>query len=119
MTAKAELRFPAIKMREWKPAGVHKAIAWGAAVARAIPCGTFLVIAALMPGPAAAQSAEPETLPVQIPAQPLAQALEDFAHVTGLQIVYLASEVGEQKTQEIPAGMSAADALTRLLQGTG
>jgi iron complex outermembrane recepter protein len=69
--------------------------------------------------PALAQSFEPAALTADIPAQPLAQALVTFARQTGLQLVYLSDVVRNRNSQAAPAGLSADQALARLLQGTG
>ena len=69
--------------------------------------------------PALAESDEPPALTAPIAAQPLAQALEAFAQQTGLHLVYVSGVVQNQTSQAVPAGLSADEALTRLLQGTG
>jgi iron complex outermembrane recepter protein len=66
-----------------------------------------------------AKSFEPATLAVDIPAQPMAQALAAFARQTGLQLVYVSGVVRNQRSRAASAGLSAGDALARLLQGTG
>src|SRR5271167_3505907 len=66
-----------------------------------------------------AKSFEPATLAVDIPAQPMAQALAAFARQTGLQLVYVSGVVSNQRSRAASAGLSAGDALARLLQGTG
>jgi iron complex outermembrane recepter protein len=66
-----------------------------------------------------AQTAEPAALSADIPAQPLASALTEFAHQTGLQLVYVSEVVGNQKSHAVPAGLSAREGLARLLEGTG
>jgi iron complex outermembrane recepter protein len=68
---------------------------------------------------ALAQPAEPAALRVDIPAQPLAAALEVFAHQTGLHVLYVSNVVRDQKSRAVSAGLSAGEALARLLQGTG
>jgi outer membrane receptor protein involved in Fe transport len=65
------------------------------------------------------RAAEPATLAVGIPAQSLIRALEAFASQTGLRIVYVSAVVRDQKSHPVSAGVSAQEALTRLLQGTG
>ena len=67
---------------------------------------------------ATAQAAEP-ALSADIPVQPLAQALAEFAHQTGLQLVYVSDLVRNQKSGTASAGSSAQDALAHLLKGTG
>jgi iron complex outermembrane receptor protein len=54
-----------------------------------------------------------------IPAQALPRALEAFADQTGLHLVYVSRIVRSQTSHAVPAGLSAAEALSRLLQGTG
>jgi outer membrane receptor protein involved in Fe transport len=66
-----------------------------------------------------AESNAPEALTAPIAAQPLAQALEAFAEQTGLHVAYVSGIVGNQISQAVPAGLSAKEALARLLQGTG
>jgi outer membrane receptor protein involved in Fe transport len=58
-------------------------------------------------------------LSAPIPSQPLAQALVEFAHQTGLQLLYESKLAAQRRSHEVPAGLSAADALTEMLQGTG
>jgi len=55
----------------------------------------------------------------EIPAQPLATALAEFAHQTGLQLVYLSDVLKDQKSRGAQAGVPTADALAALLEGTG
>jgi iron complex outermembrane receptor protein len=69
--------------------------------------------------PTLAQVVEPAALTADIPAEPLAHALEAFARQTGLQLVYLSSVVREQRSHAVSAGLGAHEALTRLLEGTG
>jgi iron complex outermembrane receptor protein len=86
-------------------------------VLRALPiCAPI----ALVDVPAAfAQPVAPASLVTDIPAQPLAQALAEFASQTGLQLVYVSGVVRNQQSHAAPAGLSAQEALSRLLQGTG
>jgi outer membrane receptor protein involved in Fe transport len=51
--------------------------------------------------------------------QPLGKALGEFAHQTGLQLVYVSTIANEQWSKGARAGLSATDALTELLDGTG
>ena len=60
-----------------------------------------------------------EALTAPIAAQPLGGALEAFAQQTGLHVVYVSGVVRNQTSQAVPAGLSANQALARLLQGTG
>ena len=54
-----------------------------------------------------------------IAAQPVAQALSEFATQTGLQVVYVSGIAATQTSKRTPRGLPAADALQRLLAGTG
>jgi iron complex outermembrane recepter protein len=65
------------------------------------------------------QGSESSALAADIPAQPLAQALAAFRRQTGLQLIYVSSVIGSQRSQAIAAGLQADEALVRLLQGTG
>ncbi len=66
-----------------------------------------------------AQAVEPSALAAGIPAEPLAEALEAFARQTGIQLVYVSDILREQKSQAVPAGLRANEALARMLEGTG
>jgi len=66
-----------------------------------------------------AQGFEPTALATDIPAQPLPEALAALARQTGLQLVYVSGVVRNQRSQAVSAGLSANQALARLLQGTG
>ncbi len=75
--------------------------------------------AALLDAPATlARAVEPAPLTADIPAQPLAQALEAFARQTGLQLVYVSGVVRDQRCHAVSAGLSADEALARMLKGT-
>jgi iron complex outermembrane receptor protein len=54
-----------------------------------------------------------------IVAQPLAQALSDFATQTGLQVVYVSGIAATRVSNRAPRGLPAPEALQRLLGGTG
>ena len=69
--------------------------------------------------PAHAQPPESPALTSEIPVQPLRQALDAFATQTGLQLVYVSEDVGDQKSHVVPAGLAAQEALANLLRGTG
>jgi outer membrane receptor protein involved in Fe transport len=66
-----------------------------------------------------AQASGSTALAADIPAQPLAQALAAFTRQTGLQVLYVSNVVRDQRSHVAPAGLSANEALTRLLEGTG
>jgi outer membrane receptor protein involved in Fe transport len=76
--------------------------------------------AALLDAPTTlAQAFEPTALTADIPAEPLAQALEAFARQTSLQLVYVSDVLRDQRSHAVSAGLGANDALTRMLEGTG
>jgi outer membrane receptor protein involved in Fe transport len=54
-----------------------------------------------------------------ISAQSLATALAEFAHATGLQLVYVSDVLRNQNSKGAPGGVSTTEALTALLDGTG
>ena len=88
------------------------------AVSRVLRAASICAPVALAAVPATlAQASESTALVTAIPAQPLAQALEAFCRQTGL--LYLSSDIGDQRSQAVPAGLKSDEALTRLLQGTG
>jgi iron complex outermembrane receptor protein len=64
-------------------------------------------------------SAAEAALTTDIPAQPLARALEAFAEQTGLHLVYLSRVVRNQQSHAVGAGLRPQEALSQLLQGTG
>jgi iron complex outermembrane receptor protein len=76
-------------------------------------------VALINPAASVAQTAAPAALTADIPAQPLARALDALASQTGLQLIYVSGVVRDQKSYAVSAGASAQEALTRLLQGTG
>jgi outer membrane receptor protein involved in Fe transport len=81
---------------------------------------SICVLAALSPAPTAiAQIPEAAALTADIPAQPLAEALAAFASQTGLHVGYVFEVVRDKISTAVPAGLSAEEALARLLQGTG
>lgn len=54
-----------------------------------------------------------------IPAQPLATALATFGRQAGLQVTTAAADIGGVTTPAVQGRMTAAEALTRLLSGSG
>jgi iron complex outermembrane recepter protein len=58
-------------------------------------------------------------LSADIPAQPVAEALADFARQTSLQLVYVSQIAAYRKSKGARAGQSPSEALTALLDGTG
>src|SRR5215469_5152365 len=92
-----------------------------AAVSRVLRVLPILAPAALLDARLAMADAPavPATLAVDIPAQPLADALATFARETGLQLVYVSGLAGKLKSRSAGAGLKVDAALTRLLQGSG
>ena len=60
-----------------------------------------------------------EELSHDIAAQPLAQALSEFATQTGLQVVYVSGIAATRVSKRARRGLAAADALEHLLADTG
>ena len=54
-----------------------------------------------------------------IAAQPVADALAEFARQTGLQLIYVAEVARARTSAGAPPGLAPADALAQLLEGTG
>src|SRR5258706_3195406 len=110
-------------MPDWKARGSHLGHrsagnrTWVFGVGRALAICTP---AALLDAPATlAQAVEPSALAAGIPAEPLAEALEAFARLTGIQLVYVSDILREQRSHAVPAGLGANEALARMLEGTG
>ena len=98
----------------------HPLTGVSAAVSGVLRALSICAPAALLDAPPTlAQTFERTSLAADIPARPLAQALAAFASQTGLQLVYVSEIVRKQKSHVAPAGVSAEEALSRLLQGTG
>ena len=81
----------------------------------AVACGVLGMVASAYSVAARADT----VLAIAIPAQPLDAALGEFAHQTGLQLVYLSQVTRSQLSKGSRAGTSAPAALTELLEGTG
>jgi iron complex outermembrane recepter protein len=98
----------------------HRSAGIATAVSRVLRALSICTSAALLDAPATlAQALEPTALTADIPAEPLAQALEGFARQTGLQLVYVSGVLRDQRSHAVSAGLGANEALTRILQGTG
>jgi len=89
------------------------------AVSAALRAVSICTPAGLVTPVALAQSPQQAVLSVDIPAQPLTEALAKFSRETGLQLVYVSEVVQDQKSHPASAGLSADQALAQLLQGTG
>ena len=90
------------------------------AVRNLLGCLPLCAPVLLLDAPAAlAQTAQSAPLTIDIPAQPLPGALAVFAQQTNLQLVYVSAVVANKRSRAVSAGLSANDALTLLLRGTG
>ncbi len=61
----------------------------------------------------------PLTLSADIGPRPLAEALAAFGRQTGLQLIYVSTIAEALQSKGAPAGLTASEALTQLLEGTG
>src|SRR6202046_3378094 len=77
--------------------------------------------AAMLWASAAAQSpsAAASVKNLSIPAEPLANALNDLAQQSGLQVMFASELVARLKSPEVKGGLPAPEALRRLLTNTG
>lgn len=75
--------------------------------------------AVLLPAPALAQQAPSETRSFDIPAQPLPDALVLFGRQAGLEVSAESANTRGRTTQGVTGDLSPAEALSRLLTGTG
>jgi outer membrane receptor for ferric coprogen and ferric-rhodotorulic acid len=82
---------------------------------------TALAVLALTAPHAAAQSSPAATTAaaINIPAQPLPQALTEFGRQSGLQLVYAPDLVQGKRSTALVYRKDAPSALAELLQGTG
>jgi iron complex outermembrane recepter protein len=98
----------------------HHSTAIATVVSRVLRAAWASAPLALLGTPASlTQASELNALSADIPAQPLAQAVAAFRRQTGLQLIYVSSVISNQRSQAVPAGLSADEALSHLLQGTG
>jgi iron complex outermembrane recepter protein len=98
----------------------HRSAEIATVVSRVLCAASICAPVALLGAPATlTQTSESKALAADIPAQPLAQALAVFSRQTGLQLIYVSSVISNQRSQAVPAGLNADEALGRLLQGTG
>lgn len=96
---------------------------------RALVGGTAMaMLAGIGALPALAQSAMPTSTLAQadaaavafsIPAQGLVPALVQFREQSGIQVAYESAAVADMRTEGVTGTMTPADALTRLLAGSG
>jgi hypothetical protein len=80
----------------------------------------FLAVGAFLWATAGAQS-PPSSGPrnLSIPAEPLANALNDLAQQSGLQVMFPSELVARLRSPEVKGSLTAAEALQRLLSNTG
>jgi iron complex outermembrane receptor protein len=82
---------------------------------RVVLCAALACLAGAWMGGARAEP--PGT--TAIAPQPVADALVEFSEQTGVQLVYLSDIVRTRMSNGAPAGLAAAEALAKLLDGTG
>jgi iron complex outermembrane recepter protein len=85
------------------------------ALARLFACGMVGTLSGAWNHPVHADT----SLAVGIPPQPADAALTEFAHQTGLQLVFVSQVAQAQVSKGARAGLAPAAALTELLDGTG
>ena len=86
-----------------------------AATALAALCGTPV----LAQTPSATQAEQAATRQFDIPAQPLASAVGAFGRQSGLQVTLSSTEAGDIRTNAVVGRFTPAEALARMLAGTG
>ncbi len=84
-----------------------------------IPVRNLLAICAISSFLVFSRAEAFDKLSHDIAAQPLTQALSEFADQTGLQLVYVSEIAAKQASNGAPEGLTAPDALRHLLAGTG
>jgi iron complex outermembrane receptor protein len=72
-----------------------------------------------LPGARAGEFRPGQPLPVAIPPQPVSDALAEFAHQTGLQLIYVSAIARARMSRGAPAGLAPDQALAQILEGTG
>src|SRR5580704_7594860 len=86
--------------------------------ARAMPL--FAVGAVMLWTTAAAQTPAPgQVRNLSIPAEPLANALNDLAQQSGLQVMFASERVARLRSSEVKGLLTPEEALQRLLSNTG
>lgn len=73
----------------------------------------------LAPSSATAQSSRAEARPFDIPAQPLATALQRFMQQSGIQLSYPSDLAAGLNARSVSGSMPSVEALSQLLAGTG
>ena len=66
-----------------------------------------------------AHAQTPSITSPSIERQPLSQALNTFAKHTGLQLIYVSNDAEGRVAKSVPTGLTADEALQRMLDGTG
>jgi Secretin and TonB N terminus short domain len=79
----------------------------------------FLAVGAVMLWASAAAQSPSSVKNLSIPAEPLANALNDLAQQSGLQVMFASEVVARLKSPEVKGALTATEALQRLLTNTG
>ncbi|MEM9371222.1 MAG: STN domain-containing protein, partial [Pseudomonadota bacterium] len=74
-----------------------------------------MLLAAIIGASASAQT----SVPIDIPAQPLATALEAYSNATGISVVYAPETAAGLRSSPVGGSLTPQDALDRLTAGTG
>ncbi len=77
------------------------------------------LLASLEPLPAAQLAQAPQTYTLDIPAQPLPQAIAALSAATGLQVLYTEEQAFGRSAPALAGSFTADEALTRLLANSG
>lgn len=83
------------------------------------PLGSSIVVSLWLSGMAGQALAQPAVYPFDLPAEPLARALHDYAQISGRQIVFTEADVAGKTAPALKGRYSAQDALRRLLDQSG
>ncbi|MFT8777956.1 MAG: STN domain-containing protein, partial [Gluconacetobacter liquefaciens] len=69
--------------------------------------------------PARAGTGTPAPVTVHLRAQPLAESLEELARISGRDILFASSDIGNRSAPAVDGTLSVEDAASRLLRGSG
>ncbi|WP_083897503.1 TonB-dependent siderophore receptor [Azospirillum sp. B506] len=90
--------------------------AWS--VSLVLPAPALSNSIAPVPAPTDTVRPAPQEMPLEIPAQPLREALTSLGHQTGLQILFSPDLLADRQSQSLSGRMDPAVALSILLSGT-
>ncbi|GBQ24231.1 TonB-dependent outer membrane receptor [Gluconacetobacter sacchari DSM 12717] len=81
----------------------------------------MLVVMTVLAGlpPAAADAATPAAITVHLPAQPLADSLEDLSRISGRDILFASGVIGNRRAPALDGTLGVEEAASRLLRGSG